>query len=197
VTSESIVWTLVAGYLVGSIPFAWMIVHGTTGIDLRHAGSGNVGAANALRMTRWRTGVIIALLDLAKGSAAVGLVSLGGGDIAARALGGLAAVAGHIFPLWLRFRGGKGVATACGVFAVLAPFATVVAMLVFTVTAATTRLISLASLAGTGALVTTAWIGSAPRPVALAAAAAAALITWRHQSNILRLSEGTERKIGA
>jgi glycerol-3-phosphate acyltransferase PlsY len=188
-------WPLVVGYLVGSIPFAWMIVHGTTGLDLRRQGSGNVGATNALRSTRWRTGVLVALLDLTKGGAAVLLVALGGGDLAARALGGFAAVAGHIYPVWLRFHGGKGVATAGGVFAVLAPLSTMVAALVFLWTAGISRVVSLASLAATVVLAAMT-CAAAPRPVRLAALASATLVTWLHRSNIARLWSGTEPRLG-
>jgi glycerol-3-phosphate acyltransferase PlsY len=194
--NDAVIWPLMVGYAVGSIPFAWLIVRGATGLDLRRTGSGNVGAANALRSTRWRTGVVVALLDLAKGSAAVGAVALGGGDTAARALGAFAAIAGHVFPVWLRFHGGKGVATTCGAFALLTPAATAVAAAVFFLVATATRYVSLASLASVVVLATaTSWAAS-PQPVAVAAWASASLVAWRHRSNVARLARGTERRLG-
>jgi glycerol-3-phosphate acyltransferase PlsY len=196
VSLESTVWPFVVGYAIGSIPFAWIVVRRATGLDLRRVGSRNIGAANALRTTRWRTGLLVALLDLAKGSAAVGLVGLGGGSVAACSTAGFAAVAGHVFPLWLRFHGGKGVATACGAFAVLTPPATLAAGVVFVVTALATRLVSLASLAATAVLALASAVLVVPRPVERAAIGAALLVAWCHRSNVVRLVRGTERRVG-
>jgi glycerol-3-phosphate acyltransferase PlsY len=189
-------WPWIVGYSIGSIPFAWLIVRAMAGLDLRKAGSGNVGAANALRVSGWQTGIAVALLDLAKGSAAVGLVAAGGGDLAARAAGGLAAVAGHVFPIWLRFHGGKGVATAAGVFAALTPLSTVVAAVVFGIVLVATRIVSLASLCGTLALAACATLQAAAAPVLGAVYAAAGLILWRHRANIVRIARRTERRLG-
>lgn len=188
-------WALLAGYALGSIPAAWLVVKSSTGLDLRRVGSGNVGAANALRSTRWLTGLLVALLDVAKGSVAVGLVArLGGGD-GAPALAGLGAILGHVFPVWLRFRGGKGVATAAGVFAMLAPLAALVATIVFVLVAATTKVVSLASLTATAALVLAAWVLGAPGGVRALAVATAVVVVARHRGNLARLARGTERRL--
>lgn len=184
------------GYLAGSVPFAFLLAR-RVGIDVRVAGSGNVGAANVLRTTgAWR-GVIVTALDVAKGAAAVLLVHLAAGGASLAALTGAAAIVGHIYPVWLRFHGGKGVAVAAGVFGVLAPSATGVAGGLFVVTVWFTRYVSLGSIAATLALPPVAWWAGAPRAVVLAAAGTGALILFRHRENLRRLRLGTERKMGA
>ncbi len=190
-------WAMLVGYALGSIPVAWLVVKAMTGLDLRQVGSGNVGAANALRSTRWLAGILVALLDVAKGSAAVGLVTLLDGGSGSRVVAGLGAILGHVFPVWLRFRGGKGVATAAGVFAVLAPLATLVAAVVFAIVAATTKVVSLASLTATAALVGAAWGLGAPDGVLALAGAVAIMVVARHQANLVRLARGTEPRLGA
>lgn len=184
------------GYLLGSIPFAFLLSRRTRGIDIRLAGSGNVGAANVLRTSGVRMAVTVLLLDLAKGAGSVVMAQrLVAGDGAAAAAG-LAAIVGHIYPVWLRFRGGKGVATACGVFSVLTPAAMVPAIVLFFSAAWLSRFISLGSLLGTVALPPFAYLTGAP-PAAIAAAACAAIvIVVRHRSNLTRLVAGTERRIG-
>src|SRR5262247_3670936 len=114
------------GYAMGSVPFAFILAR-RAGIDVRVAGSGNVGAANVLRTTSMPLGVIVMALDMLKGAATVLLASSLEGTPSAMAAAGAAAVVGHIYPVWLRFHGGKGVAVAAGVFAVLAPIATIAA----------------------------------------------------------------------
>src|SRR5690242_15841111 len=110
------------GYLAGSVPFAFLLAR-RAGIDVRVAGSGNVGAANVLRTAgTWRA-IAVLSLDIAKGAAAVLVVNLAAGGVLIAALTGAAAVVGHIYPVWLRFRGGKGIAVAAGVFSVLSPIA--------------------------------------------------------------------------
>jgi glycerol-3-phosphate acyltransferase PlsY len=184
------------GYLAGSVPFAFLLAR-RAGIDVRVAGSGNVGAANVLRTTgAWR-GVVVMALDVAKGAAAVLIVHLTAGGASLAALTGAAAIVGHIYPVWLRFHGGKGVAVAAGVFSVLAPLATVVAAALFFVTVWITRYVSLGSIAATLALPPVAWWVGAPRAVVLAAAGTGALILFRHRANLRRLRSGTERKMGA
>src|SRR5262245_17733597 len=118
------------GYLLGSIPFASLLTRGR-GIDLRTVGSRNVGAANVLRTAGVAPAVAVMLLDAAKGAVAVLAARSTTDDVTAVMLAGLASIAGHIYPVWLGFRGGKGVATSAGVFAVLAPAATAVAALIF------------------------------------------------------------------
>ena len=184
------------GYLAGSVPFAFLLAR-RAGIDVRVAGSGNVGATNVLRTTgAWR-GLLVMALDVAKGAAAVIVVHLAAGGAAVAALTGAAAIVGHIYPVWLRFHGGKGVAVAAGVFSVLSPIATGIAASLFLVTVWATRYVSLGSIAATVALPPVAWWAGAPRAVVAAATGTGALILFRHRANIRRLRSGTERKMGA
>ena len=188
--------SVLLGYLAGSVPFAFLLAR-RAGIDVRIAGSGNVGAANVLRTTgAWR-GVLVMALDVAKGAAAVLVAGAATGAAPVVALSGAAAVVGHIYPVWLRFHGGKGVAVAAGVFSVLAPVATAIAASLFLVTVWMTRYVSLGSVAATLALPPAAWLAGAPRAVVLAAAATGALILFRHRANLRRLYSGTERRVGA
>src|SRR4051794_763480 len=136
--------SILAGYLAGSVPFAFLLAR-RAGIDVRVAGSGNVGAANVLRTTGARRAVLVMALDVAKGIAAVLLVHVASGGASLAALTGAAAVVGHIYPVWLRFHGGKGVAVAAGVFSILAPAATGIAASLFLLTVVLTRYVSLGS----------------------------------------------------
>src|SRR6185295_13469455 len=139
-------FSVLFGYLAGSVPFAFLLAR-RAGIDVRVAGSGNVGAANVLRTAgAWR-GVVVMALDVTKGMAAVLIVHLASGGSALAALTGAAAIVGHIYPVWLRFHGGKGVAVAAGVFSLLSPAATGVAATLFLVTVWITRYVSLGSIA--------------------------------------------------
>lgn len=187
-------WPVLLGYLAGSVPFAFLLAR-RAGVDVRVAGSGNVGAANVLRTAGpWR-GVVVMLLDVAKGAAAVGLAHLTSNGPALPAVGGAAAVVGHIYPVWLRFHGGKGVAVAAGAFGVLTPLATGMAGILFLAIVAATRYISLGSVAATLALPPIAWLTGAPAGVVIAAGGTAALIVFRHRSNLRRLRAGTERRM--
>lgn len=186
---------VILGYLAGSVPFAYLLAR-RVGIDVRRAGSGNVGATNVFRTTgKWR-GVTAMVLDVAKGVAAVLLANLTGAGAGMAAASGAAAVVGHIYPVWLRFHGGKGVAVAAGVFGVLAPTATAIAASLFLVTVWMTRYVSLGSMAATIALPPVAWWAGAPTAVVVAAAATGGLILFRHRSNLYRLRAGTERRVG-
>lgn len=183
------------GYLAGSIPFALLAGRHLRGIDIRRAGSGNIGAANILRTSGLRIALLVMVLDAAKGAAAVIWAGrLAGAEAGAAA--GLAAVVGHIYPVWLRFRGGKGVATAAGVFSVLTPGAFATAAAVFLATVWLTRYVSLGSVLASALLPPIAYGLGAPRTFVLTAAAAAALILLRHRSNLARVRAGTERRIG-
>jgi acyl phosphate:glycerol-3-phosphate acyltransferase len=186
---------ILLGYLAGSVPFGFLLAR-RAGIDVRVAGSGNVGAANVLRTAgAWR-GVAVMTLDIAKGAAAVLLANPAPGGRPLAALAGAAAVVGHIYPVWLRFHGGKGVAVAAGVFGILSPVATAVAALLFLFTVGFTRYVSLGSIAAALALPPMAWWAGAPRAVVAAAAGTGALILFRHRANVRRLRCGTERKVG-
>ena len=186
------------GYFVGSLPLGFLIARGRSGIDLRRVGSGNVGAANVYRSAgRW-LGVLVLFVDMAKGagSALLARALFSPAQDHAEALAGLAAIVGHIYPIWLRFVGGKGVAVAFGVFSVLAPLATAVAAAVFVIATWSTRYVSLGSVLATVTLPVVEWARGAPEAVVLAVSGAAALILFRHRGNIARLVRGTERRLG-
>jgi len=182
------------GYLAGSVPFAFLLAR-RRGVDVRRAGSGNVGAANVMRTTGTGRAIAVVALDIAKGAAAVGLAYLSSGGLLVVAATGAAAVVGHIYPVWLRFHGGKGVAVAAGVFTVLAPFATALAAGLFVLTVWATRYVSLGSIAASVALPPAAWLTGAPGPIVGAAGGSAALILFRHRANLYRLRAGTERRM--
>ena len=188
-------WPILLGYLAGSVPFAFLLAR-RAGIDVRFAGSGNVGAANVMRTTGTRRAILVMSLDVAKGALAVVLAWLVHAGVTLTALAAAAAVVGHIYPVWLRFHGGKGVAVAAGVFGVLTPVATALAAGLFLVIVYVTRYVSLGSIAATVALPPAAWMTGEPKAVVLAAAGSGALILFRHRGNIRRLREGTERRMG-
>jgi glycerol-3-phosphate acyltransferase PlsY len=183
------------GYLVGSIPFAFLLSR-RRGIDLRTVGSGNVGASNVLRTSGVPMAVAAMVLDALKGSLAVLVAVPMAFGPAAPVAAGLASVIGHIYPVWLGFKGGKGVATAAGVFGVLAPAALGIASAVFVLVVWTTRYISVGSVAGAVTLALAAAISDVPAPVAAGAMLTALVIIHRHRGNLSRLVAGTERRVG-
>jgi glycerol-3-phosphate acyltransferase PlsY len=183
------------GYVLGSIPFAFLLTR-SRGIDLRAAGSRNVGAANVLRTAGVTVAVAVLLLDAAKGAAAVLIARAMSADIVVATAAGMAAITGHIYPPWLGFRGGKGVAAAAGAFGVLAPIATAIAAAVFVAAVFITRFISAGSIAGAVALPIAAAAGNVAGPVVAGALVSAILVIHRHRDNVSRLIAGTERRIG-
>jgi acyl phosphate:glycerol-3-phosphate acyltransferase len=185
------------GYAVGSVPFAYLLAR-RAGIDVRVAGSGNVGAANVLRTSGTPLGLTVMILDISKGAATVlaAYAGAGAGSHNSAAAAGAAAIIGHIYPVWLRFHGGKGVAVAAGVFGVLAPTATMLAAAVFFIIAAITRVVSLGSVVATVTLPSAAWLTGAPAPVLVAAIGTGILILFRHRANLRRIAGGTERRVG-
>lgn len=183
------------GYLTGSVPFAFLLAR-RRGVDLRRTGSGNVGAANVLRTSGVPNAVVAMCLDAAKGAVAVLVAQRLSGGAAAPVAGGLAAVIGHIYPVWLGFRGGKGVATAGGVFVVLAPIAVAIAGAAFVLAIWVTRYISVGSVAAAVTLAVTAAAADVSPPVAVGAVVAAIIIVHRHRGNLARLLAGTERRVG-
>jgi acyl phosphate:glycerol-3-phosphate acyltransferase len=187
---------LVAAYAIGSIPFALLLARGW-GADLRRTGSGNLGAANVLRASGVTAGVLVAILDIGKGACSVLLAQALSDNPSAPAAAGLAAVVGHIYPAWLRFRGGKGVATACGVFSILTPLAVPPAFAIFIAGVWATKYISLGSVLATLTLPAIAYATGSPAAIVVSACAAAALIVFRHRSNLARVRTGTERRVGA
>jgi acyl phosphate:glycerol-3-phosphate acyltransferase len=188
---------VLTGYVIGSVPFALLLARRWGTDDLRRVGSGNLGAANVLRVTGITPGVLVAVLDIAKGAASVAVARRMGADESSVAMAGLAAILGHIYPVWLRFRGGKGVATACGVFSVLTPLAVPPAIAAFIVTVWVTKYVSLGSVVAALALPTFAYAVGDPAPPFAAACAAAGVIIFRHRSNLARVRTGTERRLGA
>ena len=199
-TREATGWTLLAAsYLLGSIPFGLLLGKRVAGVDVRQAGSGNIGATNVARTAGKGLGVLTLLLDAAKGALAVVATALLMGertDGAWATAAGLAAFLGHVFPPWLRFRGGKGVATAFGVFLVLDPRVGLVAAAVFGLAFLATRTVSLASLAASLAVAgSAAVLRGGDDTVARVAAAVMLVVIVRHQSNIRRILRGEESRV--
>jgi glycerol-3-phosphate acyltransferase PlsY len=184
-------------YMMGSIPFALLLARRWGTPDLRMVGSGNLGAANVVRTSGMKAGVVVALLDVAKGALSVTLARYLSDQATAPAAAGLAAIIGHIYPVWLRFRGGKGVATACGVFSVLTPSAVLPALTIFAVTAKATRYISLGSVLAALALPPLTYLAGSPSATVVAAFTASALILFRHRSNLMRWRRGDEPRLGS
>ncbi|WP_242343110.1 glycerol-3-phosphate 1-O-acyltransferase PlsY [Anaeromyxobacter terrae] len=191
---------VVAGYLAGSIPFGVLLGRLVLGVDVRTVGSGNIGATNVARAGGKKMGVVVLLLDAAKAIVPILVArALLAGTPRAElftVLVALAAFVGHLFPVWLGFKGGKGVATGLGIFVVLAPWAALGGVLTYLLAYATTRISSVGSLAGTAvcAIVTFALNGPAS-PVSWAGIALAALIVLRHRENIGRLVRGEEKRM--
>jgi glycerol-3-phosphate acyltransferase PlsY len=188
-------FAVLAAYLMGSIPFAQLLSK-RRGIDLRRVGSGNVGATNVLRTLGVRPAVLAMMLDAVKGTLAVLVAQRLTNGVAAPVMAGLASMIGHVYPVWLRFRGGKGVATAAGAFAVLAPVAAAVAAGAFLLTVALTRFISVGSMVAALTLAGWAIASDAPTIVGIGAAIGAALVLIGHRANVVRLVAGTERRVG-
>ena len=183
------------GYLAGSVPFAYLLAR-RRGVDLRLVCSGNIGAANVLRTSGTAQALAAVGLDAAKGAVAVLLAArLTGGPVTPVAAG-LASIIGHLYPVWLGFRGGKGVATAAGVFAVLTPAAVAMAGVVFVAAIWATRYISVGSMTAAVTLAVAAVASDAPAAVAAGAVTAALVIVHRHRTNLVRVVSGTERRIG-
>jgi glycerol-3-phosphate acyltransferase PlsY len=181
---------ILIGYFVGSLPIGYLVAQTAGGVDLRRVGSGNVGATNVYRTAGLPIAVAVMIADLGKGAAAV-LLAASGNPVAA----GVAAVVGHIYPIWLRFRGGKGVATASGAFAILAPIATLIAAVTFIVIVARTRIVSLGSIAAAIVLPVVQWLTPGLRALDVGTTIVAALILFRHRGNIARLRSRTERAL--
>jgi acyl phosphate:glycerol-3-phosphate acyltransferase len=196
---------LVAAYLLGSIPFGYLIVRAKVGADVRKTGSGGTGATNVSRRAGKLAGLFTLLLDALKGATAVWLVRwLAAPDYGMNwwvAAAAILAVMGHIFPVWLGFRGGKGVATGVGVFLGLAPLAVAGAALIFLLVVGLTRYVSLGSITATAAFPLFVWLsGVFVKPIAnlapimTAAVIGGILIIFMHRANIVRLMRGTESK---
>jgi len=196
-----------AAYFLGSIPVGYVLVRLFRGQDIRSVGSGNIGATNVLRTGSKALGAATFLLDVLKGCAAVwmgaalaALLPHSIGPCNAEALAALCAVLGHMYPVWLRFKGGKGVATGFGVFLVAAPLAALSAITVFAIVLALTRYVSVASILGAASFPAFAWLfvkGDRPPFFIAVQCAVALLIIVKHHQNIRRLLAGTESRFGA
>lgn len=187
---------LVAAYALGSIPFSFLVARVFGVRDVRSVGSGNVGATNVLRTAGRLPGAIAFLLDASKGVAAVLLAQrLSSHPWPPLAAG--AAILGHMYPPWLSFRGGKGVATAAGAFLPFVPMEVGLAMAAFAATTLVTRVVSLGSIAGSIALAALVFFRQGPGVLSGTVAAAALLIVWKHRGNVRRLMSGEERPLGA
>jgi acyl phosphate:glycerol-3-phosphate acyltransferase len=203
--------TALGAYLLGSIPFGYLAAK-AKGIDIRTVGSGNIGATNAMRVLGKPVGIAVLLLDAVKGFAAVcfGVAMFakahpGGLDQAALTAqafnhglaGGIFAVLGHNYTCWLKFKGGKGIATTAGVYLALAPLPLGIALAVFIIAVAATRYISVGSIAGAIALPAAVWITQPHNlPLGIVTTALGALAVWKHKGNIGRLRAGTENRFG-
>ena len=185
---------IVIAYLLGGIPFGFLLVKFTRGTDVRESGSGNIGATNVLRTTGRSAGVATLALDIAKGFVAVWLAAKLTDDAPEwTSLAALAVMAGHAFPIFLKFQGGKAVATFIGAFAYLTPLPLLAVLLLFVVTVVVTRYISAASILAAATFPFGVWIIlHPPVQVTLAAFIAGAFIVYRHKSNWARLRAGTE-----
>jgi acyl phosphate:glycerol-3-phosphate acyltransferase len=194
---------IVVGYLLGSIPFGYLIVRFKQGGDIREVGSGGTGATNVSRGAGKAAGIVTLILDALKGAAAILvtrrlLMVLGQDDVAvdsAIAVAAIAVIVGHIFPVWLRFKGGKGVATAVGVFLVLAPLAMIWGGVVFFAVVFSTRYVSLGSILSAATIpICVWWIYGTSTWVVTAATVVALLVVFAHRENIGRIVNGTESK---
>lgn len=185
---------LIAAYLIGGIPFGYLLVKFQTGEDVRAMGSGNIGATNVLRSSGRIAGIATLLLDIAKGWFAVWLMAHFTNDNALwTSLAAVAVILGHGFSIFLKFQGGKAVASYVGAFLFLAPFPLLATTIVFVLAVWRTRFISFGSILGAALFPLAVWlIDNAPMPVILATIVCGAFIIWRHRSNLERLAAGTE-----
>jgi glycerol-3-phosphate acyltransferase PlsY len=188
--------TLIGAYLLGGVPFGYLLVRWRTGQDVRGMGSGNIGATNVLRTTGRAAGVATLLLDIAKGYFAVWMAGrLTSGDPLWMSAAAVAVMLGHGFPIFLKFRGGKAVASFVGAYLCLTPAPLLAVVCVFAIAVAAWRYISLGSILAAACFPLAVWLISRPPLAVLAAAAfSGAFIVWRHASNIQRLRSGVEHR---
>ena len=191
---------VVAAYLLGAVPFGWLLARGLRGVDLREVGSGNIGATNAMRVLGRPMGLVAFALDVAKGALPVlflAPMAVGPTDLElARLLCGAAAVVGHCFPVYLRFRGGKGVATGTGAILAIEPRVLLAGGLAWGATLLVSRFVSLASMVmGLTFVAAAAWLRPGDGPFIVGCALLASLILVRHRANVGRILRGEEPRI--
>ena len=194
----SIILCAIFGYLAGSCPTGFLVAKYAGGADIRSFGSGNIGATNVGRLMGKKWAVAVAAFDMLKGGLAVLAASFFVSSPSLLALTGVCAVLGHNYPVWLGFRGGKGVATTFGVigfFDFFTPWPAILGGLVWYAVMRFTKYVSVASLAGLFAAALFTYLWGMPKPYAAAALFLACLSSWRHRSNIDRLMKGTESKV--
>ena len=190
------IWLVFAAYAIGGIPFAFLLARLLGGTDVRYSGSGNIGTANVLRTTGAPVALAVLALDLSKGYVVVFAARALGFDAVAQGAVAAAVVIGHMFPMWLKFRGGKGVATGCGAFTVLAPTAALGATVIFVVGVWLTGYVSVGSMSAALSLTPLTYLTGASPPVVVSALGVATLVLLRHRPNVLRLRAGKERRLG-
>jgi len=184
-------------YLMGSLPTAYLLVRLMTGDDVRRTGSGNVGGTNALRIAGWKVGVAVTLIDVVKGALPVWLMMRFNPESGWFAAAMLTAVLGHCYPVWLKFRGGKGVATGFGAFLVIEPLSAAAVLVLWCVVLVISRWVALASMTASAAFPLLLKLIDTPDIVTLVTVTAASvLIIFRHSSNIRKMLSGEEVKIG-
>ena len=189
---------LLVAYLLGSIPFGYLLVRFFRKEDIRTTGSGNIGATNVVRSGAKGLGIATLLLDLLKALVAVEIAKhVAPADMDLAIAAGVVAVLGHIFPVWLGFSGGKGVASALGVFLALSPMTAMGALVIFLVLAFTTRYISLASILGAASVPFFAWHFSHSWHLVIGLSIISLVVIIKHHSNIRRLLQGSESKFGS
>ena len=195
----------VLAYLLGSIPTGYLAGR-MRGVDIRQSGSGNIGATNVMRVLGKPAGICVLIIDGLKGYAACAWIAdlvlhwfpaHAGEDTALRITAGLAAILGHNFTCWLRFRGGKGIATSAGVLAALVPGALIIIATIWVLVFAFSRYVPLASIAASFALPFATWITLRNVSYTIVTSAMAALAIYKHRSNIQRLVQGTEHRFGS
>lgn len=210
----SLIVILILSYLVGSIPGSVWVGQLMYGIDVRQYGSGNAGATNVFRVLGWKAGILATIVDLGKGLLAAGVIAtlriddLPSGfahwhiETVVRLMAGIAAVLGHMFPIWAGFRGGKGVNTSAGVLLALTPVTTLITAAVFVIVLLVSRYVSLASIVAAIAFPSTVairkyvfGIESLDTSLLIFGIVLAALVIWAHRSNIRRLLSGTENRV--
>lgn len=187
---------LLVVYLIGSIPVGFLITRMAGGFDIRGKGSGNIGATNVLRTAGPVPAIATLLGDILKGYVAVRAAEVLGPEPGWGAAGSVVAIVGNCWPVFLRFKGGKGVATGLGAFLALTPKAVLPAAAAWLILAVAFRYVSLASIAGCVALAIGVWLLGYPQVYAASSVCAAALIVWRHKANVRRLLSGTEPRLG-